>query len=54
MSGDAVARSRVVATSIGSGGAAVVCDGDDGATASPANDNTPNDVNVMHNHKGAY
>ena len=54
MSGNAVARSRVVATSIGSGGAVVVCDGDDGATGSPANDNTQNDVNMMCNHKGAY
>ena len=47
-------RSRVVATSTRSGGTMVVCNDDDGATASPANDNTPNNVNVMHNHKVAY
>ena len=48
-----MARSQVVATSTSSGGAGLVRHGDDGATASPANDNAPNDVNEMHNYQGA-
>ena len=52
--GDTVAQARVMARRAGSGGAAVACDGDDGATGFPANERTRNNVNAMRKHTGVY
>ena len=41
---------QAVAKNTGGGGAGVVRDGDGGATAFPANESVPNDVNDVHSY----